>query len=360
MISYKKYYAEQLLQLALALSLLRVDPNLSYFDWADWETAQVSGTDIGILELRATIPINEYPHANRKQYIPLIEDLARFDHNHYLNRNPYGVHAYLLNVQSSTKENCTTTVQPQQQEQNSTAAPTATAPTDTITLNELTSPEFNANFDINDLFLNSELFNSESASQNIFEQTLADLNDYNEELNNFPIQNLPLKDELPEIMLNTHHLLPPFEIKRERASSSTTDAENTNYSSTALNANEVFNDDSDGDLYQRSSIIDWKDYLDIKSEIKEEDEETEQAHVGETSHVQECKQEEEYESDSNVSGSPTITDLTQEVSDFFLLFVLFIGKLISPYGNGIRVRVICFTLMVKVVSKLSLANRFAR
>lgn len=96
MISLKKSYARHLLQLALTLSLLRVDPeNYIGFGWES-QLALQNG-DGWQLELRAA-PLTDFPYSNRKALIPLIEDLVRFDRQ--TNPSSYDVQTYLLNVQN--------------------------------------------------------------------------------------------------------------------------------------------------------------------------------------------------------------------------------------------------------------------
>lgn len=97
MISLKKSYARHLLQLALTLSLLRVDPeNYIGFGWES-QLALQNG-DGWQLELRAA-PLTDFPYSNRKALIPLIEDLVRFDRQ-TSRPSSYDVQTYLLNVQN--------------------------------------------------------------------------------------------------------------------------------------------------------------------------------------------------------------------------------------------------------------------
>lgn len=96
MISLKKSYARHLLQLALTLSLLRVDPE-NYIGYG-WESQlALQNGDGWQLELRAA-PLTDFPYSNRKALIPLIEDLVRFDRQ--TNPTSYDVQTYLLNVQN--------------------------------------------------------------------------------------------------------------------------------------------------------------------------------------------------------------------------------------------------------------------
>lgn len=97
MISLKKSYARHLLQLALTLSLLRVDPE-SYIGYG-WESQlALQNGDGWQLELRAA-PLSDFPYSNRKALIPLIEDLVRFDRQ-ASHPSSYDVQTYLLNVQN--------------------------------------------------------------------------------------------------------------------------------------------------------------------------------------------------------------------------------------------------------------------
>lgn len=96
MISLKKSYARHLLQLALTLSLLRVDPE-NYMGYG-WESQlALQNGDGWQLELRAA-PFTDFPYSNRKALIPLIEDLVRFDRQ--VHPSSYDVQTYLLNVQN--------------------------------------------------------------------------------------------------------------------------------------------------------------------------------------------------------------------------------------------------------------------
>lgn len=97
MISLKKSYARHLLQLALTLSLLRVDPE-NYIGYG-WESQlALQNGDGWQLELRAA-PLSDFPYSNRKALIPLIEDLVRFDRQ-ASHPSSYDVQTYLLNVQN--------------------------------------------------------------------------------------------------------------------------------------------------------------------------------------------------------------------------------------------------------------------
>lgn len=165
----KKSYSQQLLQLVLALSLMRVDPSGLWNDLG-WET-RLAGTSGGWqLEMSQT-PITEYPYLNRKTYIPLIEDLARFDSI----TSHQDVHAYLLNVSN---------------EKNPMSS-NSSASTNNQTTNE------NSAAAQDELFLNSDHLN---AGESILDQNLADLNDYEDIALPFlhSLVPLPTKTEVPD------------------------------------------------------------------------------------------------------------------------------------------------------------------
>ncbi|XP_037049907.1 segmentation protein cap'n'collar isoform X4 [Bradysia coprophila] len=234
MILFKKSYAEQLLQLALTLSLLRVHPN-NYLGY-NWQSQLTLNNGEGLqLELRPE-PVSDFPYANRKAIIPLMEDLVRFDRYRY--STPHDIQTYLLNVQNEqangdasqpSNQNNETTIHQEgrgQQEQFSA-----------LNTNEL------------DLFLNSEHFVEETPS--IAEQNAADLNDYGDMFAAFPYAGLPLKDEPPPIY---------GEIKIEPTTSYTT----SDFGS-------MNNATSDGDDSAYMAVIDWTDFYDFKAEVKTED-----------------------------------------------------------------------------------------
>lgn len=165
----KKSYSQQLLQLVLALSLMRVDPSGLWNDLG-WET-RLAGTSGGWqLEMSPT-PITEYPYLNRKTYIPLIEDLARFDSI----TSHQDVHAYLLNVSNEKNP----------MSNNSSAS-----------ANNQTTNENSAGVQ-DELFLNSDVVNG---GESILDQNLADLNDYEDIALPFlhSLVPLPTKTEVPD------------------------------------------------------------------------------------------------------------------------------------------------------------------
>ncbi|XP_075147822.1 NFE2 like bZIP transcription factor cap-n-collar isoform X2 [Haematobia irritans] len=240
MISNKKSYAMKMLQLALALSLLHVSPD-DYLQQRlrNWDSQlELRDGDGWELEMLRAVPMVEYPYANRKSMMPLIEDLILFDHqSESLATTQYNITAYLLNV-SNENANQTAAMQEMQQPlpqsataissnnhpQSSTNNPSATitvsssssstssslassaslssleggGTTVTVTsvvqapgssnsthFNTISSPEI-------ELFLHSESLQDQ---RSVWEQNLADLNDFNDlPLMNGHYGNLPLKD----------------------------------------------------------------------------------------------------------------------------------------------------------------------
>lgn len=188
MISLKKIHADQLLKVALVLSLLRVDPS-NYLEYG-WESqlAALHDGDGWQLELRAATPFTDITHySNRKAVIPLIEDLVRFNHN------SNDVTAYLLN---SVHSNNTS---PSGQNFTGSAAASAseTPATSNATVGQRPSGEESqpaASVELDELFLNTAPF-SDSAS--IFDENLANLTDFGETIAQvYPYLGLPAKDEL--------------------------------------------------------------------------------------------------------------------------------------------------------------------
>lgn len=172
----KKSYAQQLLQLALALSLLRVNQD-SYFGYG-WSSRLAShnnnSTGDGLILETATM--HEYPYSNRKAIIPIIEDLVHL--NRYRQTNSYDIQTYLLNIQNQNEQSASESTQ-QTAQINDTASGLLENNFQTGATNEL------------ELFMNSEHF---SESPSVVELNLADLRDYDDL--SFPYAGLPLKDEL--------------------------------------------------------------------------------------------------------------------------------------------------------------------
>ncbi len=287
MILFKKSYAEQLLQLALTLSLLRVHPN-NYLGW-NWQSQlALNNGDGWQLELRPE-PVSDFPYSNRKALIPLMEDLVRFDRYRY--SNPHDIQTYLLNVQN--EQSTGDTNQPSNQNNETTIQETRGQQEQfsLLNTNEL------------DLFLNSEHFVEETPS--IAEQNAADLNDYGDLFAAFPYAGLPMKDEPPPIY---------GEIKIEPTTSYT----NSDFGS-------MNNGTSDGDDSMYTAVIDWSDFYDFKTEVKTEhsvdDEKKETNGTGDE--VKKELDEDESQIDdksdaqdekNSTSGFSSNVELTEEVS----------------------------------------------
>lgn len=173
MISTKKVYAEQILKLVLALSLLRADPE-NYLEWG--LESRLAGTVGGWqLELRAA-PLTDYPYANRKAVMPIIEDLVRYEH---YSSSP--IQAYLFTHSSVPSFNPETAT-------SAGTNPSENQTVTSITISESASrnntstpieplPLHLGDVHADELFLNLEVFN-EAAS--ILEQNIADLTEYGE------------------------------------------------------------------------------------------------------------------------------------------------------------------------------------
>ncbi|XP_053946353.1 segmentation protein cap'n'collar isoform X2 [Anastrepha ludens] len=203
MISNKKSYAMKMLQIALALSLLQVDPENRLHNWdSQLELRDGDGWE---LEMLRAVPMVEYPYANRKTMMPLIEDLIRYDRQHDATPPQYNVTAYMLNVQHDGGTNQTATLPELQAtpsnsanaggtvnvagatalEQAANAAAAAAAASTNASNMGLPTSELDA-------FLNSENFQDQ---RSVWEQNLADLRDFGDLAVNNPYAGLPLKDE---------------------------------------------------------------------------------------------------------------------------------------------------------------------
>lgn len=306
MISKKVSYSEQLLQLVLALSLLQVDP----INYLEWGVSRIHTSGIGPWQLEvAHTPFSEYPYMNRKNYVPLIEDLARLDHNH-------DVQAYLLNfdnahpfMASSNSNNNSTTAA------NINITSPSTADTDrniafssndgstaaALNLVNLIQDRFQENGgSVDDIFLQSEIF-SHTNTDSIIDQNLADLRDYEEhQLPHFLA--VPTKNEVPD---------PWDEIVGIRDGASSEEAtENPRLSGRELSANGTRTPPT----YTLSAIIDWDDYLPFANDTQadelksqEEDEKKFEAVVVKTEETDDVGEQDNSDVTSNV-------ELTVEVS----------------------------------------------
>lgn len=353
MISLKKSYARQLLQLALTLSLLRVDPD-TYFGYG-WESQlALQNGDGWQLELRAA-PITDYPYSNRKAIIPLIEDLIRFDRR-ATNPSSYDVQTYLLNVQNEQNSAAATTA--------AASAPTATtasaapSPTSNETSNTVTTmstatqghtrnmTDFTVPItsDLADLFLlGPEPFGD---TLSVLDQNLADLNDYedtsaaNEALIglNQLYSGLPLKDEIPDLFAN--HNLRFADSDDEQMVSNVASAASTssdNNGSLDQNASYGMMRNVESPTMNLSRVIEWSNYYEnlTKPEIKSEDAEDEGVVAEETNSTSSSggpsesvriKSESEGDDDdrasssdgkNSTSGFSSNVELTEEVNSNF-------------------------------------------
>lgn len=203
----------KMLQLALALSLLHVDPdNYLQQRLRNWDSQlELREGDGWELEMLRAVPMVEYPYANRKTMMPLIEDLIRFDRQNDHLATQYNVTAYLLNV-SNESSNQTAALQemqalpsttnnnpPNTGSSTTTTGTSALDPSTATVSSVVTAAGASNNSNLNnlptseiELFLNSENFQDQ---RSVWEQNLADLNDFNDlPIMNSHYGNLPLKD----------------------------------------------------------------------------------------------------------------------------------------------------------------------
>lgn len=258
MISKKVLYSEQLLQLVLALSLLQVDP----INYLEWGVSRIHTSGIGPWQLEvAHTPFSDYPYMNRKNYVPMIEDLARYDRSH-------DVQAYLLNFDGAQPFNMTagnndtanSTSNTAENERTSNASNESAAAA--MNLVNLVIQERGGHVD--DIFLQSELFSNTETS--IIDQNLADLSDYDDhQLPHFLA--VPTKNEVADPWDEFVGLREGF---AEDARESRLDVRELSLNATGEPPSLV-----------RTAIIDWNDYLPfvndslvdkMKKEPKDEDE----------------------------------------------------------------------------------------
>lgn len=288
MISLKKSYARQLLQLALTLSLLRVDPE-SYLGWG-WESQlALQNGDGWQLALRAA-PLTDYSYTNRKALIPLIEDLVRFDRQ--TSPSNYDVQTYLLNVQNEqislaagsqpstttnapsinnqpfNEPNSTSTQQQQSQQMQQSQQGSVRNTT------EFSVP---INSELADFFLNSDQF-AESVS--VFDQNIADLHDYESDsigLGDIEEQystlaqlysGIPLKDEPPEIAEHPFSIHFTSENDQSIAATASTSSE---YCSMGRSDTYGLMRTCESPTADLTRVIEWSDYFKSESESDSED-----------------------------------------------------------------------------------------
>lgn len=270
MISKKVLYSEQLLQLVLALSLLQVDP----INYLEWGVSRIHRSGIGPWQLEvAHTPFSDYPYMNRKTYVPLIEDLARYDRVH---RN-HDVQAYLLNFDSappflassggnnnstpSTVNTTSSNAAAESERGNAFSEESSTAAA--LNLVNLIQDRFQEHGD--DIFLQSEL-HSHTNTDSLIDQNLADLNDYDDlQLPHFLA--VPVKNEVPDPW-------DEFVGLRDDGDEEPRDNRRLDVRELSLNATRS------PPTFTRTAIIDWNDYLpfvndtavdELKKEEAEED-----------------------------------------------------------------------------------------
>lgn len=270
----KKFYSEQLLQLVLALSLLHVDP-VNYLEWGLGIPRIHTGNGGWQLEMHAT-PLTEFPYLNRKNYVPLIEDLARYDRINTDQQNE--VQAYLLNLSDETPLSLNNNISNNNSTSNSN---TTNAAVNTIvetsflnrhnevivsgqqqhsaasSLVNLIQDHFQDHPNDDDVFLNTFSDNTES----ILDLNLADLNDYEDQQalrhsTQFMVP-LPTKTEIPDVLEDL--------LVRDGLI-------NSNYVDTnGLRTNGT----NPEPIFTRTAIINWDDFLVVTNDtvvtIKKED-----------------------------------------------------------------------------------------
>lgn len=272
MISNKKVlYSERLLQLVLALSLLQVDP----INYLEWGVPRIHRSGIGPWQMEvAHTPFSDHVYMNRKTYVPLIEDLARFDRFH---ATSHDVQAYLLNFDNPTtpfvvssdsaslSDNSNTAAAPVNSN-NSTSEPASGDVDTTSNLLNLIHERMH-NSSVDDLFLQADLYQH---NESLIEQNLADLQDYED--HRPAIGNLaPIKSE-------------PYDPWEEIVGQRHSDEEATGGGGGRVRTNGTRHPPAG---LVRSAVIDWHDYLpfandtdnvvvEIKKEPKDEEETAEE------------------------------------------------------------------------------------
>lgn len=321
MISNKKVlYSERLLQLVLALSLLQVDP----INYLEWGVPRIHRSGIGPWQLEvAHTPFSDHVYMNRKTYVPLIEDLARFDRFHTASHD---VQAYLLNFDNpspftvnsdSTGNNNINNSTASVAANNSTSANMASSnrniETETVAaasnlLNLIHERFHDSNVD--DLFLQSDIF---THNESLIDQNLADLHDYEDQRPG--TQAVPVKAEPSDPWEEIVGL-------RQDDEASATGRVRTNGTRRPL------------PTLVRSAVIDWPGYLPFANdtnlvEIKKEpvDEEDAQDNIAVESAINVVVKKEESDDDaSREANNNEVTsnvELTLEVSFVFHFRLLF-------------------------------------
>jgi hypothetical protein len=300
MISKKVLYSEQLLQLVLALSLLQVDP----INYLEWGVSRIHTSGIGPWQLEvAHTPFSDYPYMNRKNYVPLIEDLARYDRSH-------DVQAYLFNFDNAPPFMATNT------NVNGTSNVNSTSGTNTAD-NGRNNEESNATAALNlvnliqeqggnveDIFLQSGV-HSHANAESIIDQNLADLSDYDDhQLPHFLA--VPTKTEVPD----------PWDEFVGLRDGGSSEEEEAAVARPRLDMRELsLNGTRNPPTLVRTAIIDWNDYLPFVNDssvdnLKKETEEEKK--FGDV--VVKKEEETDDESDGDNSEVTSNVELTVEVS----------------------------------------------
>lgn len=335
MILFKKSYAEQLIQLALTLSFLRVNPD-NYLGWGWQSQLALNNGDGWLLELHAAAPpiTHDYSYSNRKAVLPLIEDLVRFDRYRH-NNSPHDIQTYLLNIQNEQKTNEHGSsngggggaVGQQQQQQQSSAG--------IVQLNDTVTIQDNRNFTDHlltsigqqgnefDLFLSAEHFID---STSMLDQNLADLNDYVDQATTIPYAGLPQKDEPPDIGQYSSAFNNLF-FDNQLLLPGTSTTNNGDFTTTTTNSELNSSVRSRNSTYSSIGDADADDYLfDIKvEEIKEEndiDSDSDNNSNSSISHDHDSGNKTQTDDDgkSSTSGFSSTVELTEEVSENILYF----------------------------------------
>lgn len=308
MILFKKSHAEQLLHLALALSLLRANPS-NHRGAFGWHRPLVPGGGQyggGIQMEMQTLPLHENSYISRKAFVPpIIEDLIhiqRFPIGH----NSYDIQTYLLNIQN---------------EQNSAEVPEEAAPAaviiDTHHQNHTALTEF-------DLFLHHPDQFADSPS--LADLNLADLRDYSDDLIIPPSSTTPLKDEVPDVFGLTN----PFSWRNyfDQDNEEEAAAAGTSFTS-GFGSSYGANNQSDDEIAsgEIGRVINWEEFhaVDGHTKVKLELDEEKAVEKVDRKRVQEdveaslqIKTEHEVKSEddssSTSSGFVSTVELTQEVN----------------------------------------------
>lgn len=307
MISKKVLYSEQLLQLVLALSLLQVDP----INYLEWGVSRIHSSGIGPWQLEvAPTPFSDYPYMNRKTYVPLIEDLARYDRSR-------DVQAYLLNFDNAppfmanasggnnnSTVNATSTTSASDNERASAFSGSEESTAAALNLVNLIQDRFHEQGAVDDIFLQSEIFSHTNREESIIDQNLADLSDYDDhQLPHFLA--VPTKTEVPDPW-------DEFVGLRDGASS---DSEQRSTTNRRLEVRELnLNDSRVPPSFTRTAVIDWNDYLPFVNdtsagELKREEEKEDEAVVA----VKKEKTDDVGEEEDNSEVTSNV-ELTVEVS----------------------------------------------